>query len=333
MTKLEPDEQACVLQALKALPDTLLDSGDLKSSIIDPGASFHATGYLSDFVPGTLKDLAHPLKLDGIAGSLTATKEGTLRHIVLSNSGTEEILEMNGVYMPGLETRLISPQLFFKQLQADGHGEGEYVVRADTSLVRLPNKSVITLGYNSLTNLPMLTCFRNIDDTTAGLAMTCLSDESNQNLNYCQKLLLQWHFRTGHLGFQHLQWCGRQGFFDKAGQEFGCSSSLLPNAPHVNMEDSNDKRVPGLPRKQIQSTPVYSNETSWSPEISSSLISTRAKHLDVHLVFAEHTSHPKNIVVVLSSLTLHPDILTSNTSKISLQLSPFVPNLPSNEML
>ena len=228
MTKLAPDEQACVLQALKALPDTLLDSGDLKSSIIDTGASFHATGYLSDFVPGSLKELHQPLKLDGIAGSLTATKEGTLRHIVLSDSGTEEILEMNGVYMPGLETRLISPQLLLKQLQAEGHGEGEYVVQANTSFLRLPNKRVVTLGYDSLTNLPMLTCFRNIDDTAAGLAMTCLSDESNQNLNYCQKLLLQWHFRTGHLGFQRLQWCGRQGFFDKVGQDFGRSSVSPP---------------------------------------------------------------------------------------------------------
>ena len=78
MSRLKADDQASVLQALQSLPDTLLDPGDLKCSIFDTGASFHATGFESDFVPGSLKILPTPIKLDGIAGSLTATKEGTL---------------------------------------------------------------------------------------------------------------------------------------------------------------------------------------------------------------------------------------------------------------
>jgi hypothetical protein len=104
MAKLETQDRDNVLRALQSLPDTLFDQGDLKSSISDTGASFHASGYESDFVPGTLKELHTPFKLDGIAGSLTATKMGTMHHTVLSDSGTEETLEMVGVFMPGLET-------------------------------------------------------------------------------------------------------------------------------------------------------------------------------------------------------------------------------------
>jgi hypothetical protein len=193
------------------------------SSIVDTGASYHASGYQSDFVPGTLTDLPQPLKLDSIAGSLLATKVGIIRHSVLSDSGTAETLELPTVFMPGLATRLISPQLYLRQLESTGQGVGEYVVQSNASFLRLPNKRVITLGYDSLTNLPMLTCFRNLDATAAGLAMTCLSDETNQNLTLLQKALLQWHFCTGHLGFQHLQWCGREGFFGKPGIGFGRS--------------------------------------------------------------------------------------------------------------
>jgi hypothetical protein len=139
-----------------------------------------------------LHDLPAPFKLDSIAGSLEATKEGALRHTVLSDSGTKEILEMMAVFMPGLEAHLISPQLYLHELEASGKGAGEYVVQANTSFLCLPNKKVITLGYDSLTNLPMLTCFRNLDELVAGpLAMTCLSDESNHNLTMLQKLLLQ----------------------------------------------------------------------------------------------------------------------------------------------
>jgi hypothetical protein len=154
LTKLQAVDQTSVLNALKSLPDTLFDSGDLKSSIIDTGASYHATGFLDDFVPGTLSDLPTPMKLDGIAGSLEATKQGLIRHVVLSDSGTEETLEMQAVYMPRVETRLISPQLYLRQLEASGASLAEYVVRAGSSFLRLPNKHVITLGYDSLKIFP-----------------------------------------------------------------------------------------------------------------------------------------------------------------------------------
>ena len=34
----------------------------------------------------------------------------------------------------------------------------------------------------------------------------CVTNEANQNLITSQKELPQWHFRLGHIGFQHVKW-------------------------------------------------------------------------------------------------------------------------------
>ena len=39
----------------------------------------------------------------------------------------------------------------------------------------------------------------------------CVTNEANQNLTPSQKELFRWHFRLGHIGFQHVQWLIRTG--------------------------------------------------------------------------------------------------------------------------
>ena len=34
----------------------------------------------------------------------------------------------------------------------------------------------------------------------------CVTNEANQNLTLSHKELLRWHFRLGHIVFQHVQW-------------------------------------------------------------------------------------------------------------------------------
>jgi Reverse transcriptase (RNA-dependent DNA polymerase) len=250
MTRLNIDEQNSILQALKSLPDTLLDPGDLKSVIADTGASFNATGYKEDFEPGSLKSLAVPIKLDGIAGSLMATHEGNIQSTVLTDCGNSETLSMHGLYMPGLETRLMSPQLYFQQLKKAGKGEGEYTVRADTSFIRLPSGKTISLGYDPVTNLPMLTSFRCIDETASGMAMTCLTDENNQNLPFLSKLLLQWHWKTGHLGFGRLQWAARKGIFGDDAMKWGQTSVHPPKCAACQYGRQQRRPIPGTTKKK-----------------------------------------------------------------------------------
>jgi hypothetical protein len=43
-------------------------------------------------------------------------------------------------------------------------------------------------------------------ETAHSSATVCVTDEKNQNLTNLQKVLLQWHFKLGHVGFQMLQW-------------------------------------------------------------------------------------------------------------------------------
>ena len=50
------------------------------------------------------------------------------------------------------------------------------------------------------------------------MAMTCVTDEHNQNLTNLQKTMLQWHWKLGHVGFQRLQWIGHQGWLGKPGE-------------------------------------------------------------------------------------------------------------------
>ena len=34
----------------------------------------------------------------------------------------------------------------------------------------------------------------------------CVTNKANQNFTPSHKELLRWHFRLGHIGFQHVQW-------------------------------------------------------------------------------------------------------------------------------
>ena len=65
----------------------------------------------------------------------------------------------------------------------------------------------------------------------------------NQNLTYLQKVLLQQHFRLGHVGFQQLQWIGRQGILGKLGERMGKTSVHPPKcaACQFGKQDRNPK--------------------------------------------------------------------------------------------
>ena len=45
----------------------------------------------------------------------------------------------------------------------------------------------------------------------------CITNKANQNLTPSQKELLRWHFRLGHIGFQHVQWLIHTGILKVQG--------------------------------------------------------------------------------------------------------------------
>jgi hypothetical protein len=92
-----------------------------------------------------------------------------------------------------------------------------------TSFV-LDKNTRVTMQHDPFVNLPRLRAYHDTMKTAESLVFSCVSDERNQNLSNRAKTLLKWHFKLGHVGFQRLQWIGRQGWLGKAGDYFGLST-------------------------------------------------------------------------------------------------------------
>ena len=142
--------------------------------------------------------------LEDIARQFLAKQKGTIRYEVINNQGGISLLQCKGYYLPDLKIQLFSPQTFLR-----GHKTGRYSLEWDKSISELPNGNTVTIGYHRQTSLPILRGFNDAMKTAKSLALSGLTDNSNQNLTSHQQQLFTWHTRWGHLGFQHAQWIGR----------------------------------------------------------------------------------------------------------------------------
>ena len=225
--KLSPEGVAKVRDALEALPASYFTPDEHKQVIVDTGATVLATGDMTDFIPDSVEALTEPHPMDGIGGSLNATHKGHVRYEVLTDDQSIAVLEATAYYCPGINCRLFSPQEFFLQKHMEGKRGYSLNVTWDGTVLKL-GKKTISLSHDYHTRLPILHCFKDAMKTAESLAMTCITDEHNQNLTNLQKLLLQWHWRLGHLGFQQLQWIASQGWLGQKAESLGHSSVTPP---------------------------------------------------------------------------------------------------------
>ena len=200
---------------------------DSKHLIIDTGASTSVTGDKSDFMPDTVKALKKPFPLDGIAGSLTATHVGTCHFEALTDDASIVVLETEALYAPGMNCTLFSPQAYFVEQHAKGISNFSMQVTWCNTVLNLGHKK-IPIPYDPTVRLPILRCYKNAMDVAESMATVCITDEANQNLTNNQKNMLQWHWKLGHVGFQQLQWIGRQGWLGSHGQNFGKTTVAPP---------------------------------------------------------------------------------------------------------
>ena len=238
--KLSSAQRERIFEAVNQMPQKLMTTGDVRTLIIDTGASGSVTGDKSDFIPGTLKLLKHPIHHDGIGGCQHATHTGITRYETFDDKGDLVELKHQTHFVPGINCRLFSPQSFYSWIRQNGGGEkgnGEHGFHSngssreifdkpletfhDRSCLHLPGGKTLTIPHDKISRLPLLHCFKDAVATSQTLAMSCVSDELNQNLTHLQKLLLQWHFRLGHIGFQWLQWVARQGFLGPQAERAG----------------------------------------------------------------------------------------------------------------
>ena len=87
-------------------------------------------------------------------------------------------------------------------------------------ILDIPGVGHIPCQIDTTTFMPLLISFYNVDKVLNHLlANPCVTDEVNPNLTPATKLLLKFHYKLGHLGFQHLKWLIRHlGFFGAKGQ-------------------------------------------------------------------------------------------------------------------
>jgi hypothetical protein len=226
MAKLTPEDAAAVRSIVTKLPGGLVQAEDAVYVIIDTGCSRTMTGFKDDFV-GPLVPLEKPIKMDGIGGALEAMHEGPVVYEAISDDGELVQLKTTALYIPHFQCRLLSPQDYLAQ-QGITDEQAFFTVFSNKSVFMLPNGKSLTISYEHVTRLPIVRCFHDAIKTAEGLAMPCVTDERNQNLTTLQKLLLQWHFKLGHLGFGAVQWIGRQGWPGKSGEKMGKTSVSAP---------------------------------------------------------------------------------------------------------
>ena len=70
--------------------------------------------------------------------------------------------------------------------------------------------------------MPMAPAFHNAKRPAYALAMrNYVTSDNNENLGIHYKLLIETHYKIGHIGFQRLQWLRRAGIFGLSDTRFG----------------------------------------------------------------------------------------------------------------
>ena len=173
--------------------------------VIDSGATFGTTPFVEDIIPGTLE--ATDLSVKNLSGSSSITARGFGRWCVKDVHNTTAIIEPFLHVVPQLDVRLLSPQDYFRGLNA-----GSYKMDKDTSWLTLPNGKRLEVPYHHANSLPML--FESLqsldlnllsfDDLDSANIHLNVADERNQNISAAQKGYILKHRMCSHA---NQQWC------------------------------------------------------------------------------------------------------------------------------
>ena len=177
-----------------------------------------------------------------------------MRFQCLNSKGEVITIETPGHCHPEQTVCLFSPQFHtWMQVNRAGHLHLSWA----KTFLNLPNAGNIPISIDTTTFMPMLHCFHDADKVLKSLTNPCVTDEVNPNLSPQSKLLLKFHFKLGHVGFQHLKWILRNFKFfgvsgvmasDKDTEIPLCSSCVTggmqckPVAPGHNKHTQSDKQ-------------------------------------------------------------------------------------------
>ena len=169
--------------------------------IFDSGASKAISGFKEDFVKG-IKGAPAGMTLGGMADGMAIAGEGLVQWTFFDGKHNLTLM-IRCFYVPKAKVRILSPQCLFDKRNGNG---GTYVIGEpgiDDSVLKFDSAPPLCITYDEATNLPVGIA-KNQDTLSPQCNMSIMSEE-NQNLTPSQRLLLHWHYRFGHRGFQLCQ--------------------------------------------------------------------------------------------------------------------------------
>ena len=135
--------------------------------------------------------------MHGISWGLQIARIGLLAWHFLDDSGEVQVIETEGYYVPDLNLHLLSPQLYFQECKG-----GYMQVKGHVCKFVWKNEAIMTIASNLGSCIPIAHGFLHGQIGVAGGELyVCITNEVNQNLTSGQKLLLKWHFKLKHIGF------------------------------------------------------------------------------------------------------------------------------------
>ena len=182
-------------------PDAFLSFKQSRHPIIfDTGASLAITFDKNDF-EGPIQSPNRPMKLGGMANGLEIEGIGTVAWGFTAADGSEIVLRTQCYYVPRANARLLSPQRLLNKAKGV---KGTYSGDESTFSLNIDDCPSLCMSYDERSNLPI--GYATTDCVTTPQVHFSILDDQNQNLTLGQKLLLEWHYRLGHMNFPHVQW-------------------------------------------------------------------------------------------------------------------------------
>jgi hypothetical protein len=190
------------------------DREDVFEIILDTGCTFAISPHREDFVDYVEGGLG---SVNTVGGTTQVVGYGVVNWQIISESGEETVIRVPCHHVPASKVRLLSPQDYcafhgFDRSRDHFGGNSSYFW-----LHLSHSKTRFQCPIDSRSNLPVALGRRPPPNDSASsppgqcnchscnsLGFT-VADETNQNLTPAQKELLSWHWKLGHLGFDHLQ--------------------------------------------------------------------------------------------------------------------------------
>ncbi len=230
--------------------------------IIDTGATSSSSFNINDFEPSTYRSLTNA-NVHGISGTpIQLTGVGFVTWTVRDTKGNPITLRSPATHIPESEVRLFSPQRFFQTCDKCPDDAHFSTYRGHSTLWFEEN---VQIACNHPKGLPVVELVVNKSTTSESAFVSKtkphpippLTIPSNQNLSNSDKLLLLWHNRLGHIGFDWVHHLASHGFLGSSGKSIRrgrqppkCAACIYARQHCRPTTDSNTKRLNDMKMKK-----------------------------------------------------------------------------------